>query len=78
MATYIFVLAENICCIKLITEKYVCFLVGDTVDIVCSIDELLSTEPEIVSTNSVTTKGAEELGPKPNDETSNSGKTRNI
>jgi hypothetical protein len=59
------------------------------VDIVCRFDELLSTEPEIVSTNpvttrevvstnSVTTTGAEELGPNEIDETSNSGKTRNI
>jgi hypothetical protein len=46
------------------------------VDIVCSFDELFPAE--VVSTNSVTTTGAEELGPKETDETSNSGKTRNI
>jgi hypothetical protein len=57
------------------------------VDIVCSFDELIPAEVvstnsvttrEVESTYSVTTTGAEELDPKPNDETSNSGKIRNI
>ena len=58
-------------------------------DIVCSLDMILSTETEIVSTNSVntkevvstnlvTTKETEEHGPKLNDETSNSGKRKHL